>query len=212
MKTFLAFLFAASVISFSALADKANIEKFFDGKFAHCQVAGDSGHTGYLPSGLTVSSDSRGLSVAFLLEHLKCVQDHDTLSWVPNLHPLEPSPSKDIHDRPLLLTQANTEAVLARGSDASLLTSIEVRDDSQQALNFSFTKEQLLSTAELAALEAGTAVNVRAVFFLRADISVQAPNGETVALGLRAGGAYSISLTLKKGEAGEIQISNLLLK
>jgi hypothetical protein len=209
---FLALLFIASVLPASAFADKGKITKLFDGKFAQCETAKDLGSRAYLPTGLAAKNNASILSVVFVLQHFKCEARGEGFDWAANAHPLDPKEDHDLYDRTIILNQTNSEAVLVRGSDAAILSVIPLEESSEQSLSFGFDLRQLLTPSELTVLDSGAALDARATFFTRSQVSVQTQSGQNIVLGLRSGGAYSILLTLKKADSGQIQVAGAILK
>ncbi|MGE3263369.1 MAG: hypothetical protein AB7K68_16440 [Bacteriovoracia bacterium] len=212
MKFIVLSLFTIAIFSVPAFAETGSFIKLLDGKFAVCEGEKNLGRGAYLPNGLSTKADGGALSIVFVLQHLRCEQLGNAFVWMPSAHPLDPVADKDIYDRPILVKRANSEAVLSRGADAAILSTVALEDSAEQSIDFGFSLEQLLSPAELGALDSGDAVDAKATFFVRGDISVQTHTGETVVLGRRAGGAYTILLTMKKADSGQVQVTNLQLK
>jgi hypothetical protein len=212
MKALLTLTLTIFALAPALAARGGNIEKQFDGKFGRCQAEADVGHHAYLPSDLVAQADASTLSVAFVLHHYECGQSRGDFDWETSLRPMDPYGDRDLDGNPILIKLSQVQAVLARSGDAGTLSVIEVENAPQQTITFATTPAELLSAAQLNALAGGAPVEARATFFIRSNVSVVTSTGETVQLGQRGGGAYTIFLTLQQNRAGQLQVLGVQAK
>lgn len=199
----------ASFLSASAFAAESDqIVKLLDGKGARCKTQLDLNHRAYLPTTLEAKSEASTLSIAFVLSHYQCGQSREGFGWEKALHPVDPYTDRDLYGRPITIKMSQTQATLVRAGDAGVLSAVDVENNFQQTISFATGLTDLLAPAQISALESGASVEARATFFVRGLVAVEAYNGETVNLGLRGGGAYTIFLTLQREAGGAVRVLN----
>jgi hypothetical protein len=202
-------LLALALLTYSDLAAaQADIVNL--GAGVECRQSGDVGMVAYLPSNLSfqVSGDN-SVTLSLQLEHIRC-EGANAPSWAP--YPaMGPIAGVDGQGRPITIQRSESEAVLKGATNSTLRGLVSLGNTSSQDLSFSFLPSQALTQEELAALDAGKVVMTRAEFFVRSVYSVITADNETVIIGLRAGGAYTIFLTWEKSVDGRVQVKKVSL-
>ncbi len=193
-----------SSVSLAAQIDDIGVVKSADGKTAYCQSLADAHSAGYKPFISTIVPDDDGLKLNLGMSALICsLQKDGSVAW--GLRKFNESlPYRNFTGA--TVTIENQEFVLVNRS-SEILQIVPTLNETMQIFEFTVPFSSILSASEQRRLDNGEELYIRWEFFLRGNNVIRDASGVTP-IGLRAGGSYYLSFSLKKSGA-LIEVGNL---